>query len=236
MALFTPDTVGNINDLNDIKKIREYLYRLNEQLQYVLRNLTPEDNDADGVPSLSYATGETVKVIVDGKEMDIVLAAEVIKAINESVETAKIRSNRLNINGVASAGDKFVISDLGVPSLDSATITGADVLNSAISGGTVTDAAISLSDISGGTVDGAAITGGTMSQTAVSDATMATTDHQSGKVGPFDIDSSGIDGTNVSIPATGEAELKELKLADQFWNGQTVTQIVKTIWDAVFPV
>lgn len=200
MAVFTPDTVGNIKDLKDVKKIQEYLYRLNEQLQYVLRNLTPEDNDAAGVPSLSYATGQTVKIIVDGDELDIVLASEVIKSINESIETAKINAGRVNINGIASTGNKFAISSLGVPSMTDGTISGTAI-----------------------------------SDATVDDTTMTDTDHQSGKVGPFDVDSSGISGTNVSIPDTGSASLAELTLADAFWNGQTVTQICQTMWNALFP-
>jgi hypothetical protein len=225
MAVFTPDTVGNINDLKDIKRIQEYLYRLTEQLQYVLRNLTPQDNDASNVPSLTYATGQTVKVVVDGNELDIVLASEVIKAINESIENAKINPGKVNINGVSSTGSKFAVSALGVPSISDGTISSTD-----ISGGTITGA-----DISGGTIDDATITDGTMSSTSISDATVTDTDHQSGKVGPFDVDASGISGTNVSIPDTGNASLAELTLADAFWNGQTVTQICQTMWNALFP-
>lgn len=265
MAVFTPDTVGNIKDLKDVKKIQEYLYRLNEQLQYVLRNLTPEDNDAAGVPALSYATGQTVKIIVDGDELDIVLADEVIKSINESIETAKINAGRVNINGIASTGNKFAISSLGVPSISDGTIsntdisggtvsgaaisngtvTGADISNGTIDGAAVTGGSMTGTDISGGTIDGAAVTGGTISGadisngtidgSTISDATATDTDHQSGKVGPFDIDASGISNTDASIDSSGNASFAELTLADAFWNGQTVTQICQTMWNALFP-
>ena len=285
MAVFTPDTVGNIKDLKDIKKIQEYLYRLNEQLQYVLRNLTPEDNDAAGVPALSYATNETVKIIVDGDELDIVLADEVIKAINESIETAKINANRMNVNGIASTGNKFTISSLGVPAMkdgtisntaisngtisgaaiSNGTVTGADISNGTISGadisngtidgaaisnGTITGATISNGTITGagisnGTIDSAAVTGGTITGadvsggtidgTTISDATATDTDHQSGKVGPFDIDASGLSNTDASIDSSGNASFAELTLADAFWGGQTVTQICQTMWNALFP-
>ena len=220
MAVFTPDSVGNINGLTDLKKVQEYLYRLNEQLQYVLRNLTPEDNNASGTPSLSYATGQTVKIIIDGKEMDVVLANEVIHAINESLETEKIGAGRISINGIASAGNNFTISGQGVAALT----------NPYISGGTVNNAAVT-----GGTIAGADVSNGTMSGTAISNATETNTALQTGSVGPFDVDANGISNSDMSIADDGTAELAELTLADSFWNNQTVTQVVKTIWDAVFP-
>lgn len=215
MAVFTPESAGSLTNLTDLKKVQDYLYRMNEQLQYMFRNLTPEDNNATSAPSLSYTTGENVKIIVDGNEMDIVLENEVIKAINVSTERTKIAADRISINGIASGGNKFVISNQGVPALTDATID---------------DAAIS-----GGTINNAAITDGTMSGTAISNATGTSMDIQDGSLGPFTLDANGISSTDMVLPSTGQAELAELTLADSFWNGQTVTQVVKTIWDAVFP-
>lgn len=220
MAVFTPDSAGSLSNLTDLKKVQEYLYRMNEQLQYMFRNLTPEDNNASGTPSLSYATGQTVKIIIDGNELDVVLADEVIKAINASVETAKIAAGRISINGIASAGNRFVVGGDGVPTLKDGSMTNMD---------------ISSSDITGGTITGAAVANGTMAGTAISNATETNTALQTGSVGPFTVDATGISNTDMSIADDGTAELAELTLADSFWNGQTVTQVVKTIWDAVFP-
>lgn len=220
MAVFTPDSAGNLSNLTDLKKVQEYLYRMNEQLQYMFRNLTPEDNNASGTPSLSYATGQTVKIIIDGNELDVVLADDVIKAINASVETAKIAAGRISINGIASAGNRFVVGGDGVPTLKDGSMTNMD---------------ISSSDITGGTIAGSAIANGTMAGTAISDATETNTALQTGSVGPFTVAATGISNSDMSIADDGTAELAELTLADSFWNGQTVTQVVKTIWDAVFP-
>ena len=215
MAVFDPGSAGNLSGLTDMKKVQDYLYRLQEQLQYMFRNLTPEDNNAASTPSLSYATNQTIKVIVNGEELDLVLADEVIKAINDSVETAIIQSNRVSWNGAQSAGGKFQISSLGVPS-----ITDGNITNSTITGGDVTGA-----DISGGTIDSTDITGGTVSGT----------DIQDGDLGPFELASTGISNTDMTLNADGTAELAELTLADSFWNGQTVTQVVQALWNAVFP-
>ena len=220
MAVFIPDSAGNLSNLTDLKKVQEYLYRMNEQLQYMFRNLTPEDNNASGTPSLSYATGQTVKIIIDGNELDVVLADDVIKAINASVETAKISSGRISINGIASAGNRFVVRGDGAPTLKDGSMTNMD---------------ISSSDITGGTITGAAVANGTMAGTAISDATETNTALQTGSVGPFTVAATGISNSDMSIADDGTAELAELTLADSFWNGQTVTQVVKTIWDAVFP-
>ena len=205
MAVFDPGSAGNLSGLTDMKKVQAYLYRLNEQLQYMFRNLTPEDNNAASTPSLSYATNQTIKVIVNGEELDLVLANEIIKAINDSIETAIIAANRVSWNGASSAGGKFRISALGVPS--------------------ITEGDISNSDISGGTMSGTDISGGTMSGT----------DIQDGNLGPFELASTGISNTDMTLNADGTAELAELTLADSFWNGQTVTQVVQALWNAVFP-
>ena len=210
MAVFTPDSAGNLDKLTDLKKVQEYLYRMNEQLQYMFNNLTPEDNNAAGTPSLSYATGQSVRVVVDGAEMDVVLSDEIIREINRSIENAKINPDKVNINGIASANDGLSVASDGTPSLNNAALTG-------------------------GTISDAAVTGGTITGSDISNASAANVAHQTGSVGPFDIDATGMSNVNMTLPATGEAELAELKLADSFWNGHSVTEVVKTIWDAVFP-
>lgn len=43
MAVFTSDSVDRLNSIED-RKIRAYLYKLNEDLTYMFNNLTPEDN------------------------------------------------------------------------------------------------------------------------------------------------------------------------------------------------
>ena len=235
MAVFTPESVGSLNNLTDLKKVQDYLYRMNEQLQYMFSNLTPEDNNAAHVPSLSYTTGKNVKIIVDGNEMDIVLENEVIKAINISTESEKIAADKISMNGIASGGNKFVINNQGVPTLTDATINTSDISGGTVDGAAITGGTITGTDISGGTVDDAAITDGTISGTAISNATETNTALQTGSVGPFDVDANGISNSDMSIADDGTAELAELTLADSFWNNQTVTQVVKTIWDAVFP-
>lgn len=225
MAVFTPDSAGNLSNLTDLKKVQEYLYRMNEQLQYMFRNLTPEDNNASGTPSLSYATGQTVKIIVDGNELDVVLADEVIKAINASIENAKIAAGRISINGIASAGNRFQIDNEGRPSLADGTAQ-----NMAISASALTNC-----NASGGTISNASISGGTIDGADIENATETATAHQTGSVGPFTLSATGLSNANMSLPSNGNAELQELTLADSFWQGETVTTIVKQLWDAVFP-
>lgn len=119
MAVFTPDTVGNISNLNDLRKVQEYLYRLNEQLQYAMTHLE---------------------------------------------------------------------------------------------------------------LDSAEITGGMMTGTTAADMKM-----QSGSIGPFKVDSAAVGNTELSLSENGQAKFADVSITDPFWNGQTVTQVVKTIWDEVFP-
>lgn len=44
MAVFNQDYAGNINTLDSVEKIREYLNRQSDQLRYMFENLTVQDN------------------------------------------------------------------------------------------------------------------------------------------------------------------------------------------------
>ena len=44
MAVFNLGSGTDLNNLDDIQKVKSYLYKLTEQLQYMFNNLTPEDN------------------------------------------------------------------------------------------------------------------------------------------------------------------------------------------------
>lgn len=73
MAVFTSDSVDRLNSIED-RKIRSYLYKLNEDLTYMFNNLTPEDNYSELARLVYVADRENVarlEVRADGIELEV---------------------------------------------------------------------------------------------------------------------------------------------------------------------
>ena len=73
MAVFTSDSVDRLNSIED-RKIRSYLYKLNEDLNYMFNNLTPEDNYSELARLVYVADRENVarlEVRADGIELEV---------------------------------------------------------------------------------------------------------------------------------------------------------------------
>lgn len=73
MAVFTLDSVDRLNSIED-RKIRSYLYKLNEDLTYMFNNLTPEDNYSELARLVYVADRENVarlEVRADGIELEV---------------------------------------------------------------------------------------------------------------------------------------------------------------------
>ncbi len=73
MAVFTSDSVDRLNSIED-RKIRAYLYKLNEDLTYMFNNLTPEDNYSELARLVYVEDRENVsrlEVRADGIELEV---------------------------------------------------------------------------------------------------------------------------------------------------------------------
>ena len=73
MAVFTSDSVDRLNSIED-RKIRSYLYKLNEDLTYMFNNLTPEDNYSELARLVYVADRENVarlEVRAGGIELEV---------------------------------------------------------------------------------------------------------------------------------------------------------------------
>lgn len=73
MAVFTSDSVDRLNSIED-RKIRSYLYKLNEDLAYMFNNLTPEDNYSELARLVYVADRENVarlEVRANGIELEV---------------------------------------------------------------------------------------------------------------------------------------------------------------------
>ena len=73
MAVVTSDSVDRLNSIED-RKIRSYLYKLNEDLTYMFNNLTPEDNYSELARLVYVADRENVarlEVRANGIELEV---------------------------------------------------------------------------------------------------------------------------------------------------------------------
>lgn len=119
MATFSLGSAGNVQDL---KQVKSYLYKLEEQLKYMFANLDPEENfdsrakliyaaNAERQAALevalegitaSYVTKETLSQLAlteDQASLRFVNKDGVVSAINASSETVSIDAGKITLNG-----------------------------------------------------------------------------------------------------------------------------------------
>lgn len=112
MAVFTSDTVDRLNSIED-RKIRSYLYKLNEDLTYMFNNLTPEDNYSEMARLVYVEDKENVarlEVRADGIELEVekntssianltIEAGKISATVSDN--TSKISQVTQTVNGVS---------------------------------------------------------------------------------------------------------------------------------------
>lgn len=109
MAVFTSDSVDRLNSIGD-KKLRSYLYKLNEDLIYMFNNLTPEDNYSDLARLVYVETQDNVarlEVRADGIELEVKDNADNISNLSvraDGIET-KVTNNTSKISQVSQTVD-----------------------------------------------------------------------------------------------------------------------------------
>ena len=179
MATLQGMSIGNLESADDIKKVSDYLYRLNDQLRYMFDNLTPEDNFNEKAYLIYKEEGEKVaklELSVDGITAEVYDAqghsriTQTANAITAEVTRATGAEGTLSSRITQNAGQialKVNSSDLGNSSL---TIKPAKIeLQTSgqlvISSGNFTldssgNASFKGSVQSGSTVSGSSISGG----------------------------------------------------------------------------
>jgi len=133
MAIFNLGSAGNIQDL---KQVKSYLYKLEEQLKYMFSNLDPEENyneraklifaaNAERQAALevalegitaSYVTKETLSQLAlteDQAALRYVNKNGVISEINASSEQVTIKAEKISLEGTVTANNYFKIKQDG---------------------------------------------------------------------------------------------------------------------------
>lgn len=228
MAVFNLGSGTDLNNLDDLQKVKSYLYKLTEQLKYMFNNLTPEDNystnaqliyaadkerqatlevslDAiratyitqEGVESaiklsedqaaMTYSTKDGTKAALELSEQQAALTyvakTGVVSAINLSQEGAKIKANKITLEGVVTANQNFkILLDGSIEAKNakfSGNITGSNISGSSLTLGGANNANGTLTvknaqgqvigtwanaglNITSGAISGTTINGGTI--------------------------------------------------------------------------
>lgn len=158
MAVFSINSIGNIDDNSDLKKVKSYLYKLSDELNYMFNNLNPEDNYSETARVTYLEQGEKIgqlEVSVDG------ISATVQDTQKNYKSSMQVLANLLSLSvetpdessSVVLTGDKITLST-GKFVINSTNITVDEAGNATFSG------KVRAASISGSYFDGGEITVG----------------------------------------------------------------------------
>lgn len=141
---------------DDEKKIRDYLFMLNEQLRYMFSNIDPEENFSE---SLNYIKNDMSFSIIENaakKISWIISDGESESDFSLSPEAVELLSNEVKIEGLVKFSD---LEKAGSTVINGANIKTGTLSANRISGGTLKSVTLSAGTITGSTINGAKVQG-----------------------------------------------------------------------------
>ena len=116
MAIYNPGAAGNASDINDFEKVQSYLFKMNEQLQYMFSNLSPEDNYSKNEGSkLTYVSDGSKQASMESSLSGIVLNyvgdTQSESVLNLSDGSAILQGDTIYLKGKLDINDGKVIID-----------------------------------------------------------------------------------------------------------------------------
>ena len=112
MAIFSQLSAGDISSIDDMQKVRDYLYKLNKNLKYMFNNLTPEDNYSELARLTMVTDGErqaTIEASLEGISLNYVSKDNIVSAINLSEETIQISAEKIRLEGTVTVNGNFKV-------------------------------------------------------------------------------------------------------------------------------
>jgi len=112
MAVYTPGSASELDSLDSIKKVQEYLIKQERKLDYMFNNLEPEDNYSEKARLTMVTDGQrqaTIEAALDGIKLNYVSKDGIVSAINLSEETAQIKANKIQLEGVVTVNGNFKV-------------------------------------------------------------------------------------------------------------------------------
>lgn len=139
MAVYSQLSAGDISSIDDMNKVRDYLYKLNKNLTYMFNNLTPEDNYSEMARLTLVTDGErqaSIETTLEGINLNYVSKDGIVSAINLSEELIQIEASKIKLEGMVTVNGYFKVGLDGSIEAKNGKFTG-DISASTITGSTI---------------------------------------------------------------------------------------------------
>ena len=223
MAVYTPGSVSDLESIDSIKKVQEYLIKQERKLDYMFNNLTPDENYSEQARLTMVTDGQrqaTIETTLQGIQLNYVSKDGIVSAINLSEEMIQIEASKIKLEGVVTVNGNFKVGLDGSIEANNGRFTGN------ITGSTIEGSHIYASYYGSRTAndffiiaeDGVTVVG--VPGFEFKNRKMATNWIGSVLNPALNTDQAGING------GTGDAGFRKLYLLDSWYEGQN-----STMWD-----
>lgn len=139
MAVFSLGSGTELNNLDDMSKVKSYLFQLTEQLRYMFNNLDPQENYSELARLTMVTDGErqaSIEASLDAIRLNYVSKDGIVSAINLSEELIQIEASKIKLEGVVTVNGNFKVGLDGSIEATNGKFSG-DIEASNISGSTI---------------------------------------------------------------------------------------------------
>lgn len=139
MAVFSLGSGTELNNLDDLSKVKSYLFQLTEELQYMFNNLDPQDNYSELARLTMVTDGErqaSIEASLDAIRLNYVSKDGIVSAINLSEELIQIEASKIKLEGVVTVNGNLKVGLDGSIEATNGKFSG-DIEASNISGSTI---------------------------------------------------------------------------------------------------
>lgn len=139
MAVFSLGSGTELNNLDDMSKVKSYLFQLTEQLRYMFNNLDPKENYSEMARITMVTDGErqaSIEASLDAIRLNYVSKDGIVSAINLSEELIQIEASKIKLEGVVTVNGNFKVGLDGSIEATNGKFSG-DIEASNISGSTI---------------------------------------------------------------------------------------------------
>lgn len=112
MAVFSLGSGTELNNLDDMSKVKSYLFQLTEQLRYMFNNLDPQENYSEMARLTMVTDGErqaSIEASLDAIRLNYVSKDGIVSAINLSEELIQIEASKIKLEGVVTVNGNFKV-------------------------------------------------------------------------------------------------------------------------------
>lgn len=112
MAVYTPGSVSDLNSIDSIKKVQEYLIKQERKLDYMFNNLDPQENYSELARLTMVTDGQrqaTIEATLQGIQLNYVSKDGIVSAINLSEEMIQIEASKIKLEGVVTVNGNFKV-------------------------------------------------------------------------------------------------------------------------------